>query len=139
MNYSKARYYEDYLPLLTEIFARHDEKLADFTISTTKRIARELGIVKTEFRRSSEFSPSGHKTDRLLDILSHFETDSYLTGPSARDYLDHAKFSERGIKIEYMRYDYPVYPQLHGEFEGKVTILDLLLNAGPEAPRLIWK
>ena len=30
---------------------------------------------------------------------------------------------------------YPEYPQLFGEFEHGVTILDLLFNTGPDAVR----
>ncbi len=34
-----------------------------------------------------------------------------------------------------MNYDgYPAYPQLWGEFEPRVSIVDLLLNTGSEAP-----
>jgi hypothetical protein len=32
---------------------------------------------------------------------------------------------------------YPEYPQLWGEFEPRVSIVDLLLNTGTEAPRYL--
>jgi hypothetical protein len=37
-----------------------------------------------------------------------------------------------------MSYDYPPYPQLHGAFEGGVSVLDLLFNVGPDAGQVIW-
>ena len=30
---------------------------------------------------------------------------------------------------------YPEYPQLHPPFEHAVTVLDLIFNTGPDAPR----
>jgi hypothetical protein len=47
-------------------------------------------------------------------------------------------FHREGIGVSYMDYSgYPEYPQLHGEFVHGVTVLDLLFNAGPEAPRFM--
>jgi hypothetical protein len=35
-----------------------------------------------------------------------------------------------------MDYSYPEYPQLGSGFEHQVSIIDVLFNAGPEAPQL---
>ena len=62
--------------------------------------------------------------------------DEYLSGPAAQDYIVESLFDEAGIKLTWMDYSgYPAYPQLFGEFEHGVTILDLLFNVGPDAPR----
>jgi hypothetical protein len=37
-----------------------------------------------------------------------------------------------------MTYDYPEYPQLHPPFDPQVSVLDLLLMTGSEAPGYIW-
>ena len=58
------------------------------------------------------------------------------SGPSARDYLDEDEFASRGIAVRWMDYEgYPEYPQVHPPFEPAVSIVDLLFNAGGEAPR----
>jgi hypothetical protein len=80
---------------------------------------------------------AGHKTDRLLNILKTVGASHYISGPSARDYLDEEKFRAAEISLEYMRYDYPEYPQLHSPFDGQVSILDLLFMTGPQAMRFI--
>ena len=50
--------------------------------------------------------------------------------------MDEGLFEEAGIELEYMDYaGYPEYPQLHPPFDHAVTVLDLLFNTGPEAPR----
>ena len=64
--------------------------------------------------------------------------DRYLSGPSATAYLDEQMFAAAGIAVEWMSYEgYPVYPQLHGEFEHAVSVLDLLFSTGPEARRYL--
>ena len=42
---------------------------------------------------------------------------AYLSGPSARGYLDESRFNEAGIRVAWMDYaGYPEYPQLWGPF-----------------------
>jgi hypothetical protein len=60
----------------------------------------------------------------------------YISGPSAKDYVDEMVFSERNIKLSWFDYTgYTEYPQLWGEFKHGVTILDLIFNCGKDAPR----
>jgi len=137
-SYRKAPFYNHYRDLLEEIYSKRPEKLADFTIETTILLARELGIGDTRFMRSSECDLDGSKTDRLLMLLKHVGATHYISGPSAKDYMDEEKFGEAGITFEYVNYDYPEYPQLYLPFDPQVTILDLLLMVGPDAGRYIW-
>ena len=137
-NYRKARFWQDYAPLAEEIYAQPGPHLADITCASTEAIARRLDIKHTRFVRSSSLAASGEKTDRLIDILHKLGASHYISGPSARGYIEPEKFAAAGITLEYMNYDYPEYPQLHGPFDGHVSILDLLFNVGPEAPRFIW-
>jgi hypothetical protein len=37
-----------------------------------------------------------------------------------------------------MSYDCPEYEQLYPPFEPAISVLDLLMMKGPEAPRFIW-
>jgi len=136
--YSKAPFYSNYRDLLDEIYSMRMEKLADFTIETTILLARELGIGDTRFIRSSEFNLEGSKTDRLLMLLKQVGATHYISGPSAKAYMDEEKFDEAGITFEYMNYDYPEYPQLYSTFDPQVTTLDLLFMVGPDAGRYIW-
>ncbi len=137
-SYGKAPFFAQYAPLLEEVYARRDSLLADLTCALTVALARELGITSTRFLRSSELPAQGAGTDRLLSILRQLGAVHYISGPSARDYLEPVKFEQAGITLEYIGYDYPEYPQLHGDFEPHVSILDLLFMTGPEAGKYIW-
>jgi hypothetical protein len=137
-SYRRAPHFERYRPVLAPFWESRPEWLADFTIDLTVAIARELGIGHTRFLRSSELGVTGTKTERLLAVLAKVGADRYLSGPSARDYIDAAAFERAGIGLEYMVYDYPEYPQLHPPYDPQVSILDLLFMTGPEAGRWIW-
>ena len=137
-SYAKAPYFDRYADLLERFYTRQDTLLADFTIDFTVALAGELGIRHTRFLRSSELKVEGQKTDRLIAILKELGADHYISGPSAKDYIEDEKFQAAGIKLEYMVYNYPDYPQLYPPFDPNVSILDLLFTTGPEAPRYIF-
>jgi hypothetical protein len=129
--YTKAPHFASLAPWLESVFGRRDEYLADFTIWLTIEIARMIGISGTHFMRSSEIPGiDGQKTDRLIQILKHVGATHYISGPSARDYIEKQKFDEAGITLEYMEYNYPDYPQLYPPFDPYVTILDMMFMTG---------
>ena len=136
--YSKAPFFDNYRSALEQMYSASPELLADFTIHSTIQLASWLGITAAQFLRSSEMKVSGTKTRRLLEVLQHVGATHYITGPSARDYLDEQLLRESGISVEYMSYDYPEYPQLHPPFEPQVSVLDLLFMTGESAGRYIW-
>jgi hypothetical protein len=139
-SYSKAPHFSRYLPLLEKFYGRHDEFLADFTIDFTIALTRELGNTHTSFRRSSKIAGiDGQKTDRLIQILQAVGATHYISGPSARDYIQKEKFDLAGITLEYMEYNYPEYLQLYPPFDPYVSILDLIFMTGPEALNYILK
>jgi hypothetical protein len=137
-SYAKAPYYHHYLMLLESFYLRRDEFLADFTIDLTVALARELGIRHTRFMRSSGIPGiDGQKTDRLIQILTRVGATHYISGPSAKGYIDEDKFESAGITLEYVEYNYPEYPQLNPPYDPQVSILDLLFMTGPEALKYI--
>jgi hypothetical protein len=137
-SYARTPYFKQYLPMLEEFYARHDTCIADFTIETTIRLARELGLQHTQFMRSSGLEGiDGHRTERLIQILKKVGADHYISGPSAREYIEGGKFKEAGISLEYMEYAYLEYPQLYPPFEPQVSVLDLLFMTGKDAHRFI--
>ena len=135
--YGRAPHFRQYAPFVEAFYQRHDDLLAEFTIAFTIALAQTLGIDHTRFMRSSELSISGQKTDRLISLLTALGADYYISGPSARDYLEEGRFAAAGIRLEYMVYNYPQYPQLYPPFDPNVSVLDLLFMMGPQAARYL--
>jgi hypothetical protein len=138
LSYAKAPHFSSYQDWLQRVYAGPPRLLADFTIATTIELAGMIGIDRTTFLRSSTLGIDGRKTDRLVAILREVGATQYLSGPSARDYIEPEKFAEAGIGLEFITYDYPEYPQLHPPYDPQVSILDLLFMTGSDAPRYIW-
>lgn len=136
-HYGKAPHFKAYEPLLEEYYGRRDTLLADFTIDFTIALARALHIEHTQFVRSSTLGVSGTKTDRIIQVLQKLGVDHYISGPSAKDYIETEKFESAGIGLEYVKYDYPEYPQLYPPYDPAVTILDLLFMTGDQALKYI--
>ncbi|MGA7193893.1 MAG: WbqC family protein, partial [Anaerolineales bacterium] len=63
----------------------------------------------------------------------------YISGPSARDYIEAEKFAAANISLEYIQYDYPEYPQLYPPYDPFVTVLDLLFMVGSDASQYFEK
>lgn len=74
-------------------------------------------------------------SERLAEICRAAGATRYLSGPAAQAYLDPGAFRHAGVSVDWMDYSgYPPYPQLHGEFVHEVSVLDLLLMEGEDAP-----
>ena len=138
--YGKAPYFASFRPFLEHVYLeRRWESLSELNQFMTRTIAREFLGIGTEFRDSREYAAEGRKFDRLFDLAVKAGATSYLSGPSARDYIEPERFAAAGIELAYKSYGgYPEYPQPYPPFEHAVTILDLLFQTGADAPRHIW-
>ena len=64
--------------------------------------------------------------------------NEYLSGPTARGYLDEELFRSEGIALRYMDYSgYAEYEQLYPPFEPRVSVIDLIFNKGPGAGKYL--
>lgn len=141
-SYSKCPHFAAYAEFFEELFCgREWTNLSELNQHATERIAHDLLGIETVFHDSRSFAAHGAKTDRLVSVLEGFDTKvtRYLSGPSAKDYIEDEKFQAAGIEVEYMDYSgYPEYPQRFPPFRHDVSVADLLFNVGPDAPYYIW-
>ena len=111
---------------------------------TLRAICDKLGI-KAKLRRCNEIVERERlrtlgATERLVALATAVGADRYLTAPAARAYLEADRFHAANIQVVWMSYEgYAPYPQLWGGFELRVSIVDLLLNTGPEASHYVAK
>ena len=77
------------------------------------------------------------QTERLVSICQQAGADTYVSGPSARAYLDAECFAAAGIALQYFDYaGYPEYPQLFPPFEHHVSVDRSDLQHGADARRV---
>lgn len=130
-NYRKAPYFEE-ISTIFEPFYRQFRytHLSVLNRTLIEAICRYLGIA-TKISNSWDYQLIEGKTERLVDICVQAGATEYISGPSAKDYIEEQFFIERTIKLSWFDYTgYVEYPQLWGEFAHGVSILDLLFNCG---------
>jgi hypothetical protein len=134
--YGQAPYFKRYEAELESLYRGTRERRLSAINRRFLEGLRDLLGIQTPLSASSDYATSGQKTERLLEICQAAGATRYLSGPAARVYLDEDRLRAAGVEVEWMSYEgYPEYPQLHGPFEHGVSVLDLLLNVGDEAPR----
>jgi hypothetical protein len=136
--YARAPFFNDYREFFEELYMKATEQyLSELNFKFLNAFCELLGI-KPNFRWSSEFELRGEKSERLLNLCLDLKADAYYSGPAAKDYLDVGLFNENNIAVNWFDYSgYAEYPQLHGEFEHGVSIIDLIFNTGPGAARYL--
>lgn len=137
-NYSKTKYFKEFKGIFEDLYLSCEEEyLSKINYRFIVAICKILGI-KTKIRFSSEFNLIEGKTERLLGICKDCNADTYISGPSAKDYLDVALAKKLNIKIEWMDYrGYKEYSQLFPPFEHGVSVLDLIFNEGFNARKFM--
>lgn len=129
--YAKAPFFHQHAEFLESLYLECDDIfLSAVNFRFIKAIGALLGI-KTKFSYSKDYMPTGNKTERLMDICLKAGASEYISGPSAKAYIDPDMFAAAGVNLSYMDYSkYPEYPQLFPPFEHAVSIIDLIFNIG---------
>ena len=135
-NYSKAKYFSKYKDLFESLYLDSEERfLSRINYRFLTAICDVLGI-RTKISWSMDYNSTAGQTERLVNLCKQTGAKVYISGPAAKHYLDEEKFSRDDITLRYMDYDgYPEYNQLSPPFEHRVSIIDLILNTGPDATK----
>jgi hypothetical protein len=132
-NYRTAPFFSEIADWLEPLYVKEPTThLSQLNRHLIEAVCLYLGI-KTTISNSWDYPLTGGKTERLANLCISAGGNEYISGPSAKDYIDEAAFSERGVKLTWFDYTgYTEYPQLWGDFTHEVTILDLLFNCGKD-------
>lgn len=130
-NYSKATCFKETRPVFEQLYLnRHETFLSEINTTFIREINRFLEI-KTRVTSSLDYALAGDPTERLVGLCKQVGVTEYLSGPSAKNYLNLSTFEEEKIDVHWMNYDaYKIYPQLFPPFLHQVTVLDLIFNVG---------
>jgi len=137
-SYARAAHFADYRERLEELFLGcKEEYLSRVNHRFLSALCGMLGI-QTRISWSMDYDLIEGKTERLVDLCQKTGSQVYLSGPAAKDYIHEELFRAAGIELRWMDYTgYPEYRQLHGPFVHNVSVLDLILNEGPNAPHYL--
>jgi hypothetical protein len=133
-NYAHAAFFRQYRDVFADLYLSCRETfLSRVNARFINAICGLLGI-PTMISWSMDYAMIEGKTERLVDLCRQTGATEYVSGPSARGYLDEQLFRDAGMTVRWMEYEnYPAYPQVHPPFVHSVSVVDLILNTGPDA------
>lgn len=136
--YKNANHYKEIIQFIEKpILAKHD-RLCDLNLDLNNAILNYLGIETKIFFSSSIPRASGDKIDRIAEICTNFEgVKTLFDGKKAQNFLDQQSLDQHGISVTFQDYAHSSYKQLYGEFAPYMSILDLILNCGPDSMKYI--
>jgi len=133
LSYRSAPYFNSYADSFESIIDNQDVRLlVDLNLKLISEFRKILEI-ETPMVFASELGFTSHRSELLAEISNELKADTYLSGPSGRDYLDSSEFTKRNIKVDYHEFHHPTYSQIHGKFLPYMSTIDLIFNHGPES------
>lgn len=129
-NYRRSKFFDETFPQIKKFYESYTgDSLSDFNQHLIRSLARKLGI-GTHFHNARDFPNKLNASSRILEICKTLNATVYVSGPSARDYLDTQLFESHDIDVEWFKYSNITYEQLWGKFDQNVSVLDSVLNSG---------
>ena len=136
-NYNRAPFFREYIDFFEEVFSKDWEFLSGLNVYLIEKLREILNLKEKLTVKASDLNLSDDPTDRLIDICKSFGGDIYLSGEDGIKYMNLVRFKERGVKVIVQDFRHPRYPQLFGDFQSHMSIVDLLFNCGPESIEII--
>ncbi len=132
--YAKTPYFKTYKAELEALYLGCETSyLSEINLNFLHFFCEKLQI-RTPLISSTDLDLQGDKTSILVNICKQLNGTIYISGPSAKDYIQQDLFTQANLAIEWMDYqNYPTYNQFYPPFEHGVSIIDLLLHEGENA------
>jgi len=137
VNYARAAYFSEYKDFFEDLYLSTREKyLSEINYRFLTALCGLLGIGTTLSWSRDYHLPEG-RIERVVDLCQQLGANEFLSGPTARPYINEPLFTAGGIRVVWMDYQgYPEYRQLFcPPFIHEVSVIDLLLNEGAKEAR----
>lgn len=136
-NYNKAPFFDEIAEILNSPYHLDNSiNLSEINYQFILAINEYVGV-KTKLSWSSDYHLEDERSERLASIALQAGASTYVSGPSAKSYLDIEPFESNGLSVEWFNYGkYDAYPQLWGDFIPDLSIIDLLMNSGAKSREL---
>ncbi|BBC32374.1 hypothetical protein SGFS_036680 [Streptomyces graminofaciens] len=135
MAYRRAPYFRLHTDFLEAYYATEFATLDDVCLPFIDYCLDQLKIDCPVHRISRLQLPEFDRQTIIPLLCETFGADTFIAGPQAANYLESAGLKD--IRIDYFHYAHPVYPQTGDSFLSHLSVLDLLMNCGPESADIV--
>lgn len=131
LNYCKAPYYDEVMPVLQDIFSYEDRNLARFLWNSYRKLFEYLGIDTNIILSSSVDKDCSLKgKDKVIAICKTLGADIYLNAIGGQGLYNKTEFAENGISLHFVKTNDISYRQMMKEFEPNLSFIDVLMFNG---------
>ncbi|GAB1405493.1 WbqC family protein [Lentimicrobium sp.] len=128
-NYKRSVNFEEVYTDLKDLLFNDYPDIAVLNSTMIAFFCQKLGI-STRFISSSELNITSSREQKIIDICIALDGVVYYSGTGAKAYQDENNFLNHGLELRYSSFNAFEYPQLWGDFQSNVTIIDYLMNCG---------
>src|SRR3954468_24921810 len=135
LNYRRAPFFEQYFPGIAELIRIHSRsRLVELTQHLIEEFCAVLDI-RTKILRASDLNGIGRRSELLVSLCRLLNANSYLSPLGSAVYLsaDIGVFEAAKIEVGFQHYEHPSYRQMFPPFLSHASVLDLILNEGPNS------
>lgn len=128
--YGSSSYFNDLYPLIEKVILQTSDYLVDYSL-----LSMDLILDKISYDRESIFVQSkenivGNKNELIVNITKNFNSNSYLSGEGAKDYLDEKYLKDNNINHRFNNFKHPKYNQSGKKFIKNLSVIDCIFNIG---------
>lgn len=122
---------------LAPVMTAGHEYIADLNVALIQALAAVLEMDRTQFVRATAMDLESQGAGSIPEILERTGASVYVTGSGAgtQRHLDIDALAAWGVETRIVSNEFEPYPQRQKGFEPNLSIVDVLLNCGPERCR----
>ncbi len=137
-SYSKALYWNEYQDILWQIYDNKYDKLCELNMISITKMAELLNIQPKKMLLASELVDQADRVGRLISLCDRLGANEYLSPVGSFEYIDSNNLFEKNkISLRYLQFNHPEYRQVWKPFFSHLSIIDLLVNEGPNAKAVL--
>ena len=139
--YRKAPYYNEVLPLITQIIQYDSDNLAFYIANSIIKISEYLKF-KTEILLSSEINKNNElkAQEKVISICEILGTTEYYNAIGGIELYDKDEFASHNINLKFLKPELVSYKQFNNSFIPNLSIIDVMMfNSKEKVIELLYK
>jgi len=136
--YGHSVYFGPIYEEICRIVSKPGSRFLDLALGLLDILRRQLGINREIILQSSS-GVIGMGTSLLVSSALKMQAHEVILPYGSEKSVEGAQFEKAGVKLRFLRYSPPQYPQFWGDFLPNLSALDLLLCCGKEGLDIIEK
>ena len=128
--YASSLYFNELYPLIERVILQNSKYLVDYSLLSMSLILDKISYNKKNIFVQSSEKIIGNKNELLVNITKNFNSNSYLSGEGAKNYVDEKYLKDNGITHRFNKFEHPQYDQLGKIFIKNLSIIDCIFNIG---------